>query len=169
MSNNIMHWKQKMVELRGIEPRTPCLQSRCSPSWATAPFLELLTHFLKWTHWPIISRLDQCCVYRGGSEEVYLDTRRSNQRRETQDWWVWVDSNHRPHPYQGCALTNWATDPVSLFFLSLLPNNLWGRFQKQVINTIFKGGDPAPGSPRATLLRLHPSHESHRGDRHPEG
>ena len=20
-------------------------------------------------------------------------------------WWVWVDSNHRPHPYQGCALT----------------------------------------------------------------
>jgi hypothetical protein len=21
-------------------------------------------------------------------------------------WWAWVDSNHRPHPYQGCALTN---------------------------------------------------------------
>ena len=20
-------------------------------------------------------------------------------------WWAWVDSNHRPHPYQGCALT----------------------------------------------------------------
>ena len=32
-----------------------------------------------------------------------------------------------------------------------------------------KGGDPAPGSPRATLLRLHPSHESLRGDRPPEG
>ena len=30
-----------------------------------------------------------------------------------------------------------------------------------------KGGDPAPGSPRATLLRLHPSHEPHRGHRHP--
>ena len=28
-----------------------------------------------------------------------------------------------------------------------------------------KGGDPAPGSPRATLLRLHPSHESLRGNR----
>ena len=26
-------------------------------------------------------------------------------------WWVWVDSNHRPQPYQGCALTNWATNP----------------------------------------------------------
>ena len=23
-----------------------------------------------------------------------------------KNWWVWVDSNHRPHPYQGCALTN---------------------------------------------------------------
>ena len=34
-------------------------------------------------------------------------------------------------------------------------------------STIFKGGDPAPGSPRATLLRLHPSHESHRGKRPP--
>ena len=22
------------------------------------------------------------------------------------DWWVWVELNHRPHPYQGCALTN---------------------------------------------------------------
>ncbi len=21
-------------------------------------------------------------------------------------WWVWVDLNYRPHPYQGCALTN---------------------------------------------------------------
>jgi hypothetical protein len=19
-------------------------------------------------------------------------------------WWAWVDSNYRPHPYQGCAL-----------------------------------------------------------------
>ena len=21
-------------------------------------------------------------------------------------WWAWVDSNYRPHPYQGCALAN---------------------------------------------------------------
>ena len=21
-------------------------------------------------------------------------------------WWVWVDLNYRPHPYQGCALTD---------------------------------------------------------------
>jgi hypothetical protein len=23
-----------------------------------------------------------------------------------RDWWVWEDLNLRPHPYQGCALTN---------------------------------------------------------------
>src|SRR5581483_4064664 len=25
--------------------------------------------------------------------------------RNEADWWAWVDSNYRPHPYQGCALT----------------------------------------------------------------
>ena len=32
-----------------------------------------------------------------------------------------------------------------------------------------KGGDPAAGSPTATLLRLHPSHETYRGERTPYG
>ena len=27
-------------------------------------------------------------------------------------WWVWEDSNLRPHPYQGCALPTGATDPI---------------------------------------------------------
>ena len=27
--------------MRGIEPLTPCLQSRCSPSWATPPYLVI--------------------------------------------------------------------------------------------------------------------------------
>ena len=26
--------------------------------------------------------------------------------RSRREWWAWVDSNYRPHPYQGCALTN---------------------------------------------------------------
>jgi hypothetical protein len=30
-----------------------------------------------------------------------------------------------------------------------------------------KGGDPAAGSPTATLLRLHPSHRPHRRRSHP--
>ena len=27
-----------MVEMKGFEPLTPCLQGRCSPNWATPPF-----------------------------------------------------------------------------------------------------------------------------------
>ena len=34
---------------------------------------------------------------------------------------------------------------------------------------ILKGGDPATGSPTATLLRLNPSHEAYRGGRSPLG
>ena len=26
-------------------------------------------------------------------------------------WWVWEDLNFRPHAYQACALTTWATNP----------------------------------------------------------
>ena len=26
-------------------------------------------------------------------------------------WWAKVDSNHRPHDYQSCALTSWAISP----------------------------------------------------------
>ena len=28
-------------------------------------------------------------------------------------WWAQVDSNHRPHAYQACALTTWAMRPFS--------------------------------------------------------
>ena len=30
-----------LVEMKGIEPLTPCLQGRCSPSWATPPYWEV--------------------------------------------------------------------------------------------------------------------------------
>jgi hypothetical protein len=44
-----------------------------------------------------------------------------------------------------------------------------GYLRSLRILLLLKGGDPAAGSPTATLLRLHPSHESHRGERPPEG
>ena len=34
---------------------------------------------------------------------------------------------------------------------------------------ILKGGDPATGSPTATLLRLHPNHKSYRSNLPPRG
>ena len=27
-------------------------------------------------------------------------------RRARDNWWAWIDLNYRPHPYQGCALTD---------------------------------------------------------------
>ena len=33
--------KDRLVEMMGFEPMTPCLQGRCSPSWATPPNLHL--------------------------------------------------------------------------------------------------------------------------------
>src|SRR5690606_38772681 len=33
------HEAKKVVEVNGIEPMTPCLQSRCPPSWAARPRL----------------------------------------------------------------------------------------------------------------------------------
>ena len=32
--------------------------------------------------------------------------------------WAAVDSNHRPHPYQGCALTTWASSPQTYMLFS---------------------------------------------------
>ena len=34
-----------LVEMMGFEPMTPCLQGRCSPSWATPPLWEISYHF----------------------------------------------------------------------------------------------------------------------------
>ena len=31
-----------------------------------------------------------------------------------QSWWAKVDSNHRPHDYQSCALASWAIGPFPL-------------------------------------------------------
>ncbi len=30
----------------------------------------------------------------------------SVRRKTPMHWWVWEELNLRPHPYQGCALTN---------------------------------------------------------------
>ena len=40
------------------------------------------------------------------SQLSYSPTGFQYSNRHRQEWWAWVDSNYRPHPYQGCALTN---------------------------------------------------------------
>ena len=40
----------------------------------------------------------------------------------SKDWWAKMDSNHRPHDYQSCALASWAIGP---FWWRLAGSNRW--------------------------------------------
>ena len=44
---------RRLVEMMGFEPMTPCLQGRCSPSWATPPYhgLSFQRSFLTSENW----------------------------------------------------------------------------------------------------------------------
>jgi hypothetical protein len=57
--------------------------------------------------------------------------------------------------------------PITVLTARFYSSNLCERLRDRLF--IYKGGDPAAGSPTATLLRLHPSHEPQSGKRHPEG
>ena len=59
-----------------------------------------------------------------------------------KQWWAEDDSNVRPHPYQGCALTTWATGP----YLQILRDikrremrtvTLTDFFKSKIIDLIF--------------------------------
>ena len=39
-------------------------------------------------------------------------------------WWAWVDLNHRPHAYQACALTTWATGPYNHYYSLMEPSGI---------------------------------------------
>ena len=43
------------------------------------------------------------CVFF--ASQAYRYTRRAKKRKIDKNWWAQVDSNHRPHAYQACALT----------------------------------------------------------------
>ena len=89
-----------LVESTGIEPVTSCLQGRRSPSWANPPYrvnaecimhnAELLAFILHSSFWIL--------------HLIKLK------------WWAKMDSNHRPHDYQSCALASWAIGPSCLHF-----------------------------------------------------
>ena len=40
-------------------------------------------------------------------------------------WWAKMDSNHRPHDYQSCALASWAIGPYDFFWWRLAGSNRW--------------------------------------------
>lgn len=72
--------------------------------------------------------------------------------------------SYRPKSLSAVQLLSCLT---GLYLLQHRLGNLRGCSEDP--GNFFKGGDPAAGSPTATLLRLHPSHESQSGERPPEG
>ena len=50
-------------------------------------------------------------LFRGGRLLFYSSLYRDLFAAFEKRWWAKVDSNHRPHDYQSCALTSWAIGP----------------------------------------------------------
>ena len=58
-------------------------------------------------------------------------------RMDIKIWWAWMDSNHRPHPYQRCALTAWATRPYPFQIFMLVFYRYLGRNFKRFFLFLF--------------------------------
>ena len=61
-----------------------------------------------------VKKLKVFLVEDSGIEPLtsWMQIRRSpSWANPPRKWWAEDDSNVRPHPYQGCALTTWATGP----------------------------------------------------------
>ena len=54
------------------------------------------------------------------SEQIWKDNFFLYLLKSALNWWAQVDSNHRPHAYQACALTCWAMSPC-LYLISRIP------------------------------------------------
>ena len=66
-------------------------------------------------------------------------------------WWAWMDSNQRPHPYQGCALTTWATGPFHNRCHINIPNPLLNvNIKSSSFQTVSSQGNTA-----TNILILH--------------
>ena len=102
-----------MVEPDGIEPTTSCLQSGALPAelWpllrprsghAVAGIAVAHARTLALRR-ACADQLWQLTDRRRAIDGPALEAALSSQAQEK--WWAWDDSNVRPHPYQGCALT----------------------------------------------------------------
>ena len=68
---------------------------------------------------------DEICIFFVSSAYRYTpETKKCKARR---NWWAQVDSNHRPHAYQACALTTWAMSPCCYprCVSPTCPSSLW--------------------------------------------
>ena len=117
----------KVVEISGIEPLTSCLQGRRSPSWAKPPNISFLFCKKWWARTRFSAekprRLQQStgllprAAFRVHFGVNHFRTQLSRSWllfKTFLKWWAKMDSNHRPHDYQSCALASWAIGPYRL-------------------------------------------------------
>ena len=125
-----------MVESTGIEPVTSCLQGRRSPSWANPPYWVDLVGIEEYAKTESVllartrfsaekpRRLQHATgMLSRAAFRVHfglLQTASFQMPSNTLPclsflkWWAKMDSNHRPHDYQSCALASWAIGPYQL-------------------------------------------------------
>ena len=102
-------------------PRTPlvALPKCCSwrwlgyiesPDWVIQSFqfpnCQKTKNLMMWSWQGSNLRPPEC---KSGALPTELQPHKLNGWQQIK--WACVDSNHGPHPYQGCALTTWATSP----------------------------------------------------------
>jgi hypothetical protein len=86
-----------MIEAPGLRSKTCCQQ----PAACSDPILDRVN--------PPLSRHTRLGGARRDRTDDLLRARQALSQLSygpSENWWVWEDLNFRPHPYQGCALTN---------------------------------------------------------------
>ena len=96
-----------LVESTGIEPVTSCLQGRRSPSWANPPYRRNEIHIFRFEIFSFKTPL--CLCFSSPNQTRFAELWFGSMR--IRKWWAKMDSNHRPHDYQSCALASWAIGP----------------------------------------------------------
>ena len=97
-----------MVEISGIEPLTPCLQSRCSPSWAIPPYISGRTLKIKqrlnklFRNWPWM-------LYQPISSDKFSIERRWSSRTFRYGYLV-TTSPQSPILPSAASSRGWTTD-----------------------------------------------------------
>ena len=104
-------WSHRYPYAPGARAKRALLQKKSLRTTSTSYSFPALTSYRKirlrfpLTHF--LSHLVQIGLRLWRSVLVHVSRKlRSSWAKWGGKWWVWVDLNHRPHPYQGCALTN---------------------------------------------------------------
>ena len=80
--------------------------------WLIKLFQTALNMLLEWWRWTGSNRWPPAC--KAGALPTELHPLNKKTAINVPFWWARVDLNYRPHAYQACALTAWATGPLGL-------------------------------------------------------